>query len=105
MRKALLLIAPALTPASAAAQETAAPKLLTWEDCVALALRRNPDLASSGYAVEAQRANYRGSYNGLMPNLSLSNGYTNSSASPSNKWSAQATATMDLLNASNVAGI
>lgn len=100
-----MLVALALTPARAAGQEASSPRLLTWEACVSLALRRNPELAASGYAVDAQRASYRGSYNGLMPNLSLSNAYSNSSASPANKWSAQATASMELLNASNIAGI
>jgi outer membrane protein TolC len=100
-----VLIGLALAAAPSAAQQAAAPSLLTWEDCVALALRRNPELASSRFSEAARRAAYRGSYNGLMPSLSLSNAYSDSSASPVNKWSAQATASMDLLNASDIADI
>jgi len=94
--------------AGAAAQEQPAPasKPLTWADCVALALRKNPDLASSFAAAEAQRAAYRGSFNGVMPSLTLSNGYSDSSSNlTGNRWSAQATADMDLFNPAKLAGI
>src|SRR5438876_1210564 len=60
-----------------AAAETPA---LTWQDCVRLAARGNPDLLSALRAMEASRAQYRGSYNGVLPQLSLSNSYTKNSS-------------------------
>ena len=54
---------------------------LTWQDCVRLAAAKNPQLLSAIRAQEASRAQYKGSYNGIFPHLSLSNSYTDSSAS------------------------
>lgn len=107
MRRLLALVAAAglLLPATARAQQ-ASPKLLTWDDAVALTLQRNPDLASSYEAAEAQRATYRGSFNGVMPNLTLSNGYSDSSSNVTgNRWSAQGTADMNLFSAGALASI
>lgn len=49
---------------------------LSWDDCVTLAARRSPSLTSAEYSVKAGLASYEGSYNGLLPSLTLSNGYT-----------------------------
>ena len=51
---------------------------LSWADCVSMALKRNPGLASAGHSLDASMASYKGSYNGVMPNLSLSHSYSNS---------------------------
>ena len=56
-------------------------KVLTWEDCVALAAQKNPSLVSAQYAVQASHAAYLGSFNGLMPTVTLSNGYASGSGS------------------------
>ena len=56
---------------------------LSWQDCVRLAARNNPDLLSALQAVESNRAQYKGSWNGVLPHLSLSNSYTDSSSSHS----------------------
>lgn len=80
---------------------------LAWEDCVALALGRNPDLAAARFAKEERRAGYLGSFNALLPSLSVSNSVSDSeSATPStNRWSAQATARLDLLDLGSYASI
>lgn len=95
-----------LAAAALAVSLPAAAGPLAWDDCVALALRRNPDLAASTRFAEQQRANYRGSYNGVMPNLTLSNGYSDSSDNlTGNRWSASGTAQMDLFNPAKYASI
>lgn len=101
-----LVLLPCLTPA----QETNPdrPLLFTWEDCVATALKNNPDLASSSRALEAGKASYRGSFNGLLPQLNLSNSYSDSDSFGGNggfHWQAQGTASLDLWNAGQIASI
>lgn len=79
---------------------------LTWDDCVEAALRGNPDLASASKASEASRASYYQSFNGLLPSLTLSNGWsTSSSARGSPSYSASGTAGLDLFNAGTIASI
>lgn len=80
---------------------------MTWEDCVATALSRNPDLSSARYAREASRASYLGSFNGLLPQLSLSNSYNDSNtATPATKhWSSQGSLSLSLFNAGRIADI
>lgn len=96
------LLSIALSAGGASAAET-----LAWEDCVAFAQSRNPDLASARFAKEAGRAGYLGSFNALMPSLSLSNAYSDSESATAstNRWSAQATARLDLLDLGAYAGI
>jgi outer membrane protein TolC len=45
---------------------------LTWEDCVRLAVRENPDLQSSREAVLNSDAVHRGAYSALYPQISAS---------------------------------
>jgi len=92
------------TPAVALAQ---APKSLGWDDCVALALSRNPDLAASSLALQSSRYSYYGSFNGILPSLSLTNSYNDgsSSRSGSNKWEAQASASMNVFNLGDINNI
>jgi len=80
-------------------------RLLSWDDCVALAAQKNPALVSAGYAGRASRANYLGSFNGLMPSLTLSNSYSanNSNAGPS--YAAQGSASVNLFDMGQIAGI
>ena len=81
-------------------------KVLTWEDCVALAARQNPNLVSAQYAEKAGRASYLGSFNGLMPSVSLSNGYSSSSGgSGKAAYSASASAGLSLFDMGQIAGI
>lgn len=101
LRAALIL---GVLPALSQAQEASRP--LAWEDCVGIASRSNPDLASSRRALEAGRASYYGSFNGFLPRLSLSNSYNDSRGSDgSSRWQAQGTASLDLFNASKAADI
>jgi outer membrane protein len=85
-----------------AAPLAAGERALTWEDCVAIAARNNPDLASSELSERAGRARYLGSFNGVMPSLSLSNGYSDSLGGSALRWQAQASAGIDLFNASSL---
>ena len=78
---------------------------LTWSQCVSIALRQNPDLASARAGKAASTASLRGSYNGLMPTLDLSNSYTKTQDAKSSLWTAQATANLNVFDASAMAGI
>jgi len=83
-----------------------APKTLTWQDCVALAALKNPALTSADYLLQSARASYYGSYNGLLPNLTLSDGYA--SGNPGGgmpSYTAHYTAAINLFNMSQVANI
>jgi len=90
-----------------------AQKPLTWQDCVRLAAVKNPQLLSALLAQEASQAQYYGSYNAILPQLSLTNSYTKNSANQSivladgtsatvttvsQNWQAQGTASLDLID-------
>lgn len=92
----------ALLAAPAAPQE----RVLSWEDAAALALSQNPDLTSARLSERAGRHDYRGSYNGLLPQLTLSNTRNeNKNQTPASRWEAQASVSMSLLDMGTVAGI
>lgn len=96
------LILLSITPSSAAE-----PKALTWPEAVQTALRKNPDLLAAQSDWESRRANYKGSYNSILPQVGLSSSYTESKndTSLSNRWSARGTASLNLFNLSDYAGI
>lgn len=74
---------------------------LTWQDCVQLAARNNPDLFSALLASESSRALYLKSYNGILPQVSLSNSYSDSKTSSlgeSKSWTAEGNASLDLID-------
>lgn len=74
-----ILFSLALLPGLSAAQELDTPgQALTWEDCVTIAARSNPDLFSAKRAVDATRAGYYGSFNSFLPKLSLTDSYNDS---------------------------
>jgi outer membrane protein TolC len=75
---------------------------LTWNDVARLAAEKNPALAASRRAEEAARARYRGSYNGLLPRVSLSQKLADRDGGAGNgRWQASADASIDLLNVGN----
>ncbi|MBL8023188.1 MAG: TolC family protein [Elusimicrobia bacterium] len=78
---------------------------LSWEECVALALRHNPDLASSRAGKEAKVSSYRESFNGFLPGFALSNSYADSQREGAGLWEAQLSANLSLWDASRVAEI
>jgi len=93
---------------------------LTWDDCVRLASRQNPDLLSAVRASEASQATYRGSFNGILPHLALNNSYTDASASrnailnngttgivttETKLWQAEGVASLDLVDFNQWASI
>jgi outer membrane protein TolC len=83
------------------------PNALTWRDCVALAARSNPSLLASLSATEASRAAYKGSYNAVLPSVSFSHSYSDSSraSSETERWAADGTARLDLINTAAWASI
>lgn len=84
------------------------PAVLTWLDCARLAAQRNPDLLAAVRAMEAGRAQYRESFNRVLPRIDLSNSYTDSSAalsSTAQSWQAQGSARLDLIDINQWAGI
>jgi outer membrane protein len=100
----LLSISFALVPSFAQSAESLP---LTWESCVRLAAQHNPDLLSAIQAMEARQARYRGSYNGILPQLSLTNSYleTHPAGGTSKLWQAQGTASLDVIDVGQWANI
>lgn len=92
---------------AASPSQAGEPRVLTWPEAVAAARRENPELSSSRHAAEASRQTYLGSYNGLLPSLSLSDGWSDSNtAGPStNHWDAAGTLGLSLFDMGTVAGI
>ena len=79
---------------------------LTWSDCVSLASRYNPDLAAARNSLESSRASYFGSYNGLCPQITLSNSYSDSNASnDSENWQVGGSVRLNLFNRSQIYSI
>ncbi len=78
---------------------------MTWSQCVSIALRQNPDLASARAGKAASASSLRGSYNRLMPTLDLTNSYTETQGTDNALWSAQASANLNVFDASAMAGI
>jgi len=79
---------------------------LTWSDCVSLASRNNPDLAAARNSLESSRASYFGSYNGLCPQITLSNSYSDSNASnDSENWQVGGSVRLNLFNRSQIYSI
>jgi outer membrane protein TolC len=84
---------------------------LTWADCVALAAKQNPSLASAEYAEKAGQYTYYSSYNGLLPTMALTNTYTHNNnvggvaVGAQGFYTAQAAISMNLFNMSSVASI
>lgn len=64
--------------ALAAGPPAQAAEVLTWDDCVRVAARHNPDLAAAQEGVVKARADYAGSYSPLLPQLSADAGYSDS---------------------------
>lgn len=105
MNPVLLAAALSMAPAAHAVEELPG-RALSWEECVAVAGRLNPDLLSSRLAVEAGGQRYRGSFNGLYPHVSLSNRVTDSdSATGASRWQADGSASLDLFNLASYARI
>lgn len=72
---------------------------LTWSDLVRTASKQNPDLAAARFKENAARASYRGSFNGFLPDIGLSQRYSNSDQGLGNsRWTAQADASMNILD-------
>jgi multidrug efflux system outer membrane protein len=101
--KILILAFSLIIPAAVFA--SAAEPAMRWEECVSLALKHNPDLASARFSQEAAQAGYRGSWSALMPNLSLSNGVSESDGSSKQSWSASGSLGIDLFNMGNYASV
>ncbi len=83
------------------------PRVLTWPEAVAAARRENPELSSSRHAASASRQSYLGSYDGLLPTLSLSNGWSDSNtAGPTtDHWDASGSLGLSVFDMGTVSGI
>jgi len=103
--RAAAILAVLAASSLAAGTASAAPRALTWEECAAEAARANPSLASSRLALDASRATFYGSWNGLLPQLSLSNSVSESNASRQASWGASASASISLFDMGRVASI
>lgn len=81
--------------------------VLAWPDVEAAALRQSPELASSFALSRSARASYRGSWNGVLPRLGLSNSWsdTESKTDRDSRWGADATASVDLFDVGRYADI
>ena len=102
MRITLLAVFLSALPAAAAE----APHILSWDDCVQTALGRNPDLASSRFAYKAGKYAFYGSFNGLLPQLTISDSYrTLNNSNGSSRWQAAGTANLNVFNMSQIANI
>ncbi|MDE2491395.1 MAG: TolC family protein [Elusimicrobia bacterium] len=100
----LLLLAAGAVPVRAASTET-----VTWSDLVSDALRANPNLAASRFSLESSRAAFYQSFNGVLPQVTLSNSWDESRGagglSAAARWQAQASASIKLLDAGEFAAI
>jgi len=77
-----------------------------------IARRQNPALLAAERGVQASLLQYRNSFNGLMPHVSLSNSYSNSDTLNSlghytnaDNWEESANASLDLFNAQDYASM
>jgi len=91
-------------------QDAAAAKPLIWADCVSMSSQKNPGLISASRSLEASRANYYGSYNGVMPGLSLSHSYsssenTNGAGGSTSLWQTSGQLGWDIFNMSQINSI
>jgi outer membrane protein TolC len=85
---------------------TARAGMISWEDCVREALRRNPDVAAARELRDAGRQDYKGSFNAFMPQAVLSHGYADSNlATGSARWNTKASASMALFDMNRAASI
>ncbi len=79
---------------------------LTWKDCMRLTNLRNPNLLSARKSAEASRSQYSGSYNGILPKLSLNASLSDGSdTSPLSRWRTGGTASLNLFNLDDYASI
>jgi|GEM_PF-836180 len=84
---------------------------LTWDDCVSLAAQRNPSLIAADYAQKAGKYSYYGSYDGLLPSLTLTNSYSRNNTvngvaiGSQGLYSAAATANWNLFNLGQIASV
>jgi outer membrane protein TolC len=99
-----------LALSSGRAQGLPEDSVLRWADCVSIAAKNNPDLASAQKSVDASKASYSQSFNGILPGVTLSNSYSNSenatvTGGNSAGWQAGAQVSLDLFNMAQFASI
>ena len=102
MKRYLITFSLLVVTALANGQDSpSAPVYLNWNDCVQMAAQNNPDLLSALAASESSRALYLKSYNGILPQVNLSNTYSDAKTSnlgETKAWNAQGTASLDLID-------
>lgn len=82
-------------------------RIVTWEEAVRIAAAANPDLLAALRSAESRKADYKESFNNVLPSVSLSNSYTQTDGdtSQSNRWRASGGASIDVFNTAAFAGI
>jgi outer membrane protein TolC len=98
-----LVLSLCLLPGFGQTAPSAAP--LSWSECVSLALHNNPAIASSLHAVAASRSSYSGSYNGILPQIDLSHGYSNANNGNTSNWETRGAVSLNLFDKSQYATI
>jgi outer membrane protein TolC len=73
-----------------------AERVYTWNESVATAKQKNPDLLAAQRGLESRKASYKESFNSVFPSLSLSESYTRAQNDTpgSNRWSARGTVSL-----------
>src|SRR5262245_34823632 len=93
-------IATLLLSAAVARAET-----ITWDAALRMADERNPAVNSARASYDSNRASYHSIFNGVLPQLSLSNTYSTSDSDRNGQYQAAGRASIDLFNYNTVAGI
>ncbi len=82
-------------------------RIMSWRDAVRTAAEKNPDLLAARESKEGSRADYKESFNEVMPQLSLTNSYGRFKGdnAQTKYWSARGTASMTIFDPATYAGI
>ncbi|MHB2025983.1 MAG: TolC family protein [Elusimicrobiota bacterium] len=88
------------------------PEPLSWNDCVQIALQKNPELLAARRALQASRFQYKGSFNSILPHVSFVNSYANSDTlaqiaryTNAANYQADGSVSLDIYNAQDYASI
>lgn len=94
---ATILLAIGLTLSTAFGRPPQPDSILVWSDCLSIAIKNNPELASSRLSLEASKSTLEGSRNGLFPQLGLAESYHGPGNSPgSSHWQTQASVNLNV---------
>jgi len=83
---------------------------VTWKECVSLALRNNPQLASSSQAIQVSKFSHSSAYNGLFPQVNLNQTYgssnnPNGTALNAANWQTVGSVNLNLLSVPDITNV